>query len=109
MQVLSRIVIVWGVVFFYPDATATSPFYSSMLIAWSVTEIVRYGYFAQTLRGADPGILTWLRYNMFYVLYPMGISSEVALVWKASNVASTEVRWALWALIGIYVPGRSTY
>lgn len=105
MQVASRILIVWGVVNQFPDATSTSPFYSSMLVAWSATEVVRYSYFVLNLRGSVPGFMTWLRYNMFYVLYPVGISSEAVLVWKASEAAGEPWKWVGWGLLGIYVPG----
>lgn len=105
MQVASRILIVWGVVNQFPDVTSTSPFYSSMLLAWSATEVVRYSYFVLNLRGSVPGFMTWLRYNMFYVLYPVGISSEAVLVWKASEAAGEPWKWVGWGLLGIYVPG----
>ncbi|KAL8979774.1 MAG: hypothetical protein Q9177_006050 [Variospora cf. flavescens] len=87
LQVSSRLLIVWAVVDRFPAATSTSPFYSSMLVAWSATEIVRYSYFVLNLRGLAPGYVTWLRYNMFYVLYPVGILSEAMLVGKASKAA----------------------
>ncbi|MCJ1249000.1 hypothetical protein MMC30_006221 [Trapelia coarctata] len=107
MQVFSRLLLIWPIVHLHPAPTTPSPFYSSMLLAWSVTEVIRYSYFVFNLRGSVPGFLTWLRYNTFYVLYPLGITSEVALVWKAS--VSTEVgeleKWILWGILGVYVPG----
>lgn len=106
MQVASRFLLVWGVVDMYPNFTANSAFYSSMLVAWSVTEVIRYGYFVQNLRGGVPDTLTWLRYNTFYVLYPLGITSEVMLVWKASVAAQGLVPVALWVILLIYVPGE---
>ena len=48
----------------------------------------------------------WARYNFFYALYPLGICSECALVWKASMVASPWVRVGLWAVLGAYGPGE---
>ena len=107
MQVASRLLLVWGVVNIYPENTAPSPFYSTMLLAWSVTEVIRYSYFVLNLRGEVPALVTWLRYNTFYVLYPVGITSEVMLVWKASHVARIEVAWGLWGILGVYVPGES--
>ena len=58
------------------------------------------------LQGEVPALVTWLRYNTFYILYPMGITSEVVLVWKASQTARTEVAWGFWAILAIYVPGE---
>lgn len=80
-----------------------------MLIAWSVTEVVRYSYFVFTLSGYSPGFISWLRYNTFYVLYPLGISSECWLIYKAIAPAKEmrqEYAWALQLILLIYVPGR---
>ncbi|ROW14445.1 hypothetical protein VPNG_03867 [Cytospora leucostoma] len=89
MQVASRFALVWGAVHFYP-ATALSPAYSSMLLAWSVTEVVRYLFFALSLSGWEPAALRWQRYSGFYVLYPVGIASELWLIF----VAGCEARYA---------------
>ena len=105
MQVFSRILLVWGVVNAYASATTPSPFYSSMLFAWSATEVVRYGYFVLSLKGWVPGFVTWLRYNMFFVLYPLGIMSEVVMMWKAGEVANKEVQYTLLAVMVAYIPG----
>ncbi|CAL8574567.1 hypothetical protein XPA_000523 [Xanthoria parietina] len=105
LQVASRILLVWAVVNQFPAATSTSPFYSSMLIAWSATEVVRYSYFVLNLRGSVPAFMTWLRYNMFYVLYPVGITSEAVLVWKASEAAGEPWKFVGWGVLGLYVPG----
>lgn len=108
MQVSTRLLLVWGVVDNYPTATSPSPFYSSMLLAWSITEIIRYSYFMLNLIGIVPGFLTWLRYNTFYVLYPVGISSEMLLIFKASYAVVADNAWQQWVFWGIllgYVPG----
>jgi len=107
MQVASRLLLVWGVVDTFPFL-AKSAAYSSMLIAWSVTEVVRYSYFVFTLSGYSPGLISWLRYNLFYVLYPLGISSECWLIYKAVEPAKEirqELGWLLQLILFIYVPG----
>jgi len=107
MQVASRLLLVWGVVNNFPSL-AKSAGYSSMLIAWSVTEVVRYSYFTFTLSGFQPGITSWLRYNTFYILYPLGISSECWLIYKAIEPARRvrqEYAWALQLILFVYVPG----
>ena len=109
MQVVSRIVLVWGICHPFPSVPANSLFYSSMLIAWSLTEVVRYGYFVFALNGFIPGILTWLRYNMFFVLYPLGISSEMALVYKSIPQAKKideRLEYVGYAILAIYFPGE---
>lgn len=108
MQVASRILLVWGIVNNFPYL-AKSAGYSSMLVAWSVTEVIRYSYFVLSLSGYYPAFITWLRYNTFYVLYPLGISSECWLIYKAIEPARRlrqEYAWALQTILLIYVPGR---
>ncbi|KAF7542314.1 hypothetical protein G7046_g10179 [Stylonectria norvegica] len=107
MQVSSRFLLVWIVVDLFPYL-AFSPFYSSMLVAWSVTEVIRYSYFALSLSGWQPRALTYLRYNTFFILYPVGIFSECYLIWQAVHPAShvSDVfGWVLRLILGIYVPG----
>jgi hypothetical protein len=81
-----------------------------MLTAWSITEVIRYSYFAINLSsgGSVPKLWLWLRYNTFFVLYPLGISSECALVWKAAVGPAGEytgVKEALFVILAVYVPG----
>nr|POF14339.1 putative very-long-chain (3r)-3-hydroxyacyl-coa dehydratase [Quercus suber] len=109
MQVASRFLLVWGIVHFFP-ATALSPLYSTMLLAWSITEVIRYSYFAVNLAyGKVPSALVWARYNAFFVLYPLGISSECWLVWLATGPAKYffhGLDWVLYGILIIYVPGK---
>jgi hypothetical protein len=111
MQVASRFLLVWGVVDLFPSATGPNPAYSTMLLAWSVTEVIRYSYFVNNLSlGKVPSWMTWLRYNTFFVLYPLGISSECWLVWKATGPAEELeplIKWAYLAILAIYVPGKT--
>lgn len=107
MQVSSRFLLVWAIVDSFPFL-ASSPVYSSMLVAWSVTEVIRYSYFALSLSGWQPAALTWLRYNTFFVLYPVGILSECSLVYMATapaGVRSPFEKYLLYAILVIYVPG----
>ncbi|TWU73694.1 hypothetical protein ED733_004832 [Metarhizium rileyi] len=107
MQVASRLLLVWPIVNTWPFL-ALSPFYSSMLVAWSVTEVIRYSYFALSLAGALPSLLTSVRYSTFYVLYPMGITSECMLI-RAATAPAAEMGdfapWVLYAILAVYVPG----
>ena len=108
MQVASRLLLVWAIVDPFPSL-AKSAVYSSMLVAWSVTEVIRYSYFVLNLSGYQPAFITWLRYNTFYVLYPMGISSECYMIYKAIEPARKlrqEYAWALQLILFIYIPGK---
>lgn len=130
MQVASRLLLV-GLARLFPRTASSTPFYTTMLLAWSVTEVIRYAYFVCVLWGASkprsevgseargeggdkssavPAWLSWLRYNTFFVLYPLGISSEVAVVWKAVEPAGrVNLAWAylLRLVLAVYVPGES--
>jgi hypothetical protein len=112
MQVASRFLLVWGVVDLFPAATGPNPAYSTMLLAWSVTEVIRYSYFAINLSfGKVPSWMTWLRYNTFFVLYPLGISSECWLVWQATEPAEKTnplIKYAYLAILAVYVPGETS-
>ncbi|CAI6088855.1 unnamed protein product [Clonostachys chloroleuca] len=110
MQVASRFLLVWGVVHPFPELAVQSPFYVSMLLAWSLTEVIRYSFFAVGLRfGQQPAFLTWLRYNTFFVLYPVGITSECVLIYLATGPAAEQYgdvfKYGLYAILATYVPG----
>lgn len=83
-----------------------------MLIAWATTEVIRYTYFALKQFGdsAVPYSLHWLRYSAFLILYPIGISSEVAMMYKALvGPAKGFASWYPYVLISIllgYIPGE---
>ena len=55
----------------------------SLLLAWGITESIRYPFYALKELIDAPYVLTWLRYTTFIVLYPLGVSSELAMVWLA--------------------------
>ena len=124
MQVASRLMLVWGVLTPYPEIVATKNVFgrtqqgttggpvglAGCHIAWGITEMIRYGFFVWKEGVSDviPAWLTWLRYNTFFVLYPIGISSEVILMYLAIEPAQdgkTGYEWVLKAVIAIYVPG----
>ncbi|KAF2452633.1 tyrosine phosphatase-like protein [Lineolata rhizophorae] len=109
IQVASRILLVWPVFTLFPGVVASSPACSTMLVSWSITEVIRYSYFVFVLgRGSVPEWLEWLRYNTFFVLYPMGISSECWLLFKSADQAAkmnSSLVYGLYAILAIYVPG----
>lgn len=143
MQVASRLLLVWGIVWLFGQQLLTSstdnrPWgkgslmrdrygkeqesaarwnqlgYLGMMTAWSVTECVRYGYFTFFLVSdgnttSMPEWLRWARYNLFFVLYPLGISCECWLIWRVLPLARRwdwRYDWLLKAVLGIYVPGK---
>ncbi|KKF94557.1 putative very-long-chain (3R)-3-hydroxyacyl-[acyl-carrier protein] dehydratase [Ceratocystis platani] len=107
MQVASRILLVWGVVDLYPFLARNLP-YSTMLLAWSATEVIRYGYFVMSLLGSEPSFVVWLRYSTFYVLYPIGILSECSMIKDAivpARAIGPVPPAVYYAILAIYVPG----
>ena len=84
--------------------------FAGLLFAWSITECIRYAFFVwkEGITERVPVWLSWLRYNTFFVLYPLGISCECFLVWCATIPAvkgGTGYEWLLRLVLGIYVPG----
>ncbi|KAL2349020.1 hypothetical protein Fmac_003020 [Flemingia macrophylla] len=120
-QIGSRLFLVWGILWSFPE-TRTHLLVISLLISWSITEIIRYLFFGlKEAFGSAPSWLLWLRYSTFLVLYLTGISSEVGLIYialpfiKASDKYCIRMpnKWnfsfdyycAAIAIMGIYVPG----
>ncbi|KIX08707.1 uncharacterized protein Z518_03364 [Rhinocladiella mackenziei CBS 650.93] len=124
MQVASRILVVWIVLEMFPQIVATMNIFgrpaagstsgpiafSGILLAWGITETIRYGFFVWKAAVSErvPNALTWLRYNTFFVLYPIGISSECLLMYLALTPAAKQgkqVDLLLKIVLAVYVPG----
>lgn len=111
-QVFSRLLIVLGICQLLPDSPANYHWcYTTLSLSWSITEIIRYSYYAANL--SSPGQvnswLTWARYTTFYVLYPTGVTSEMLMVYLSLGEATKTVgAWYSYFLIAIlftYPPG----
>ncbi|MED6223329.1 Very-long-chain (3R)-3-hydroxyacyl-CoA dehydratase PASTICCINO 2A [Stylosanthes scabra] len=120
-QIGSRLYLTWGILWSFPE-TRSHVLVTSLLISWSITEIIRYSFFGfKEAFGFAPSWLLWLRYSTFLLLYPTGISSEVGLIYialpfiKASEKYcirmpnkwnfSFDYFYAAILALGIYVPG----
>eukprot|EP00274_Cyanoptyche_gloeocystis_P003290 CAMPEP_0196660254 /NCGR_PEP_ID=MMETSP1086-20130531/38842_1 /TAXON_ID=77921 /ORGANISM="Cyanoptyche gloeocystis , Strain SAG4.97" /LENGTH=202 /DNA_ID=CAMNT_0041994577 /DNA_START=140 /DNA_END=748 /DNA_ORIENTATION=+ len=79
IQVLSRVGVLWGVAHLVPESRET-PFFVLMVISWSLVEVPRYLFYACNLLNMVGYPLLWLRYSLFAVLYPTGISGEVGTI-----------------------------
>lgn len=105
-QVLSRLLLVWGIHQYLPNSPANFHWcYITLCLSWSITEIIRYSYYASNLSGQVPYFLTWLRYTTFYVLYPTGVASEVYLIILSLNEAGFYYGWVLKIILVVYIPG----
>ncbi|KAF6004692.1 hypothetical protein F1559_005063 [Cyanidiococcus yangmingshanensis] len=97
LQICSRLFVLWFTIARFASSIAqtANSGYLALLSAWSATEVVRYAYFTVLSYGSMasggllsvhelvPTWLTWLRYSMFLVLYPIGVSAEIWSVLRA--------------------------
>ncbi|VDD96984.1 unnamed protein product [Enterobius vermicularis] len=78
-QIASRITVVWLVLY----VSRSSFGVPLILIAWSITEVVRYSFYATKILDKTPEFLKWMRYSFFIVLYPVGALGEILIVLAA--------------------------
>lgn len=97
-QVYSRIFIVWGIIVSVPQSEVQDSLGVAMLlVAWTVTEIIRYSFYWLTLLDVLPYIVKWCRYTLFLPLYPIGVAGELITIYaslpfiKASGIYSVEL------------------
>jgi len=76
VQVASRVLQVWGIIMPI-EKVQNSPTLGITLLAWSITEVVRYSYYCAQLMGKPSKFHTWCRYSLFFMLYPAGIVGEL--------------------------------
>lgn len=120
-QISSRLYVTWGILWSFPQ-TQHHVLVSSLVISWSVTEIIRYAFFGtKEAFGSAPSWLLWLRYSTFLFLYPTGITSEVGLIYAALQYIKESDKYCIrmpnkWnfsfdyfyaaiLVLGFYVPG----
>ncbi|EOA83495.1 hypothetical protein ACJQWK_00257 [Exserohilum turcicum] len=111
LQVVTRVIQVWMVWFCFPGSTASSSAYVALVLAWSVADGIRYLYLALNMHGKAPALLVWLRYSMFYPLYPIGIGAEWWLLYRAIEPGA-RISWVIppvfYFCLMLYVPGSYT-
>lgn len=107
MQVFSRFAVLWGYTFFFEDAQAHWSLLL-MVASWSLVEVPRYLFYALNLMDCVPFPLFWLRYSLFAVLYPTGISGELMQI-VSSMPAILRQSVPYWyftlVLLFLYIPG----
>ncbi|KAF0918288.1 hypothetical protein E2562_023365 [Oryza meyeriana var. granulata] len=82
-QITGRLFITWGILWSFPE-THSHILVTSMIISWGITEVIRYSFFGiKESFGFTPSWLVWLRYSTFIVCYPVGMVSEVGLIYIA--------------------------
>jgi len=120
IQVLSRVGLT--LVATYIPIARESIFFSLMVGSWSVTEVVRYGYYALSqLTTNVPPLLVWLRYSLFLVLYPSGVVGEMGTLYSSLPYFAQhrpfslflpnplnfafDSYYAVWVVLATYLPG----
>jgi very-long-chain (3R)-3-hydroxyacyl-CoA dehydratase len=120
VQVISRVQLI--LVHAVSEDAQVSSGLIPMILAWGMVEVIRYLYLALNMLDMAPGWLHWLRYSLFYVLYPLGVYGEMKVLYDAlpylesSRIFSVELpnEWNfsfsfssyVWVLIYvIYLPG----
>lgn len=120
MQVFSRVSVVW-LILYKVIASRDSVGVPMLLVAWSITEVVRYSFYALSLMNSVPKLLVWMRYTFFIVLYPMGALGEVLTIIAALPEVAVKKHftvempnmvnmgfsywWYLIAICLLYIPG----
>lgn len=86
MQILSRIIIVWAALVPFPETRQTIGL-DMILWAWPLAETTRYIYYALNLMKLNLYVVTWARYTFFIVLYPLGVSGELLILYKLMQLS----------------------
>uniref|UniRef100_A0A2K5PR47 Very-long-chain (3R)-3-hydroxyacyl-CoA dehydratase n=1 Tax=Cebus imitator TaxID=2715852 RepID=A0A2K5PR47_CEBIM len=81
-QVMSRVFLIWAVTHSVKEVQ-TEDSVLLFVIAWTITEIIRYSFYTFSLLNHLPYLIKWARYTLFIVLYPMGVSGELLTIYAA--------------------------
>lgn len=81
-QVLSRVFLTWAVTHSVQQVQNADSVLL-FVVAWTVTEIIRYSFYTFSLLNHLPYIIKWARYTLFIVLYPMGVAGELLTIYAA--------------------------
>ncbi|XP_047061438.1 very-long-chain (3R)-3-hydroxyacyl-CoA dehydratase PASTICCINO 2B-like [Lolium rigidum] len=104
-QISGRLYLTWGILWTFPEVQSHI-LVTSLILSWSVTEVIRYSFFGtRETFGFEPSWLLWLRYSTFLVLYPIGLLSEVGLIFVAMPSMKVTQYYASAVLTTLYVPG----
>ncbi|XP_077990338.1 very-long-chain (3R)-3-hydroxyacyl-CoA dehydratase 2-like [Glandiceps talaboti] len=81
-QVFSRVFLLWGIVHSIPEVQNQIGV-TTFMLAWTPTEIIRYAFYTFGLMNRLPYIITWCRYTLFIILYPLGVMGELTTFYKS--------------------------
>lgn len=109
LQVSSRFLVAAILVFMagsFP-ASGTAPCgYVLIAFAWSITELVRCISYLTDLTKRSNSVIKWLRYSLFLVMYPVGVTGEFLILfgfWQWHNAQIDSIAIALGLIAVAYV------
>ena len=89
-QFIGRNAVLFG--FVVPlQQTNVAVFY--MYLAWAISEVIRYPFYAFSTLKMDFFPIVYLRYTTFIVLYPIGVMSELSVLYQAFPIATADPRY----------------
>lgn len=65
-----------------------------MFVSWCIAEIIRYRYYVTLSFKQKNKIITWLRYSVFIICYPIGLTCEFFVmynVFKYNNIIALKI------------------
>jgi len=92
-QVLSRVFVLWCVLDISPPSQVCIGV-PMLLIAWCITEIIRYGYYFLNIIGMAQ-IIVYLRYTLFIALYPIGVTGELLCIYASLPYVNNHNIWSI--------------
>lgn len=121
LQVTSRLFIVWGILFLSKESQHSLGM-ALAVISWSLVEVPRYLFYTVGQISTPPAWLTWLRYSLFAILYPTGITGEILSTLAAIPLLNSNPQlwsitmpnqynfsfsylWLVYLALATYVPG----
>jgi len=81
-QVASRLFLTWAIAHSVPQVQ-DNPGVAAFVLAWSITEVIRYSFYAFSLLDRLPYIIQWCRYTFFFILYPIGVTGELVSIYSS--------------------------
>ncbi|XP_038603194.1 very-long-chain (3R)-3-hydroxyacyl-CoA dehydratase 2 [Tachyglossus aculeatus] len=81
-QVMSRVFLTWAVTHSVKEVQSEGSVLL-FVVAWTITEIIRYSFYTFSLLDHLPYLIKWTRYTLFIALYPMGVTGELLTIYAA--------------------------
>ena len=60
-------------------------FPACLIVAWTITETIRYSFFGMNMLNIEFWPIKWCRYTFFILLYPLGVTGELGTIKLAFN------------------------